>query len=102
MCEEFESASELDMNISNDVDDHDFDELEDNFVQESYEDVVKLRPADLEFDDDNFFVEYELLSYGFNINKHLDVGFYVTYESFSFDPSYVTLSLLLQVLIFRV
>ena len=48
--------------------------------------MVEVEPTSLEFDDDNFSVEYESFSCGSNINECLDADFYVEFESFSFDP----------------
>ena len=40
----------------------------------------------MEFNVDILFVEYESFSCRFNITAHLDKGFCIEYESFSFDP----------------
>ena len=40
----------------------------------------------MDFDDNILYAEYESFSCGFDVTEGLDVGFYVEYESFSFDP----------------
>jgi len=70
--EEFESVSEFDEH-------HEFNESEDICVR-----VVE--PTNLQFDNDNFSVEYESFSCGFDVNEGLNVDTCVEYNSFSFDP----------------
>ena len=55
--EEFESARELDTNITNIIKHHDLNESEDISLWESYENVVKVRPINLKFDNDHFSME---------------------------------------------
>jgi len=47
--EEFKSASEVDTNIIIEAEYHNFDELEEIFMQESCDDVVKVEFTNLEF-----------------------------------------------------
>ena len=57
-------------------------ESKDIFVQESCDDMDTVLPTNVEFD----IVEYESFSRDLDKIECLDVGFYVEYESFFFDP----------------
>jgi len=47
------------MSIKTEVEHHNFDEVEEIFVQESCDNVVKVGPTNLAVDDDIFCMEYE-------------------------------------------
>ena len=79
--EQFNTAGELDMSITSKVEHH--DALE-HISQESCVEVIE--PIKLEFNDTILSMEYESLSYGFNVNVSLDVDLCVEYVSFSFEP----------------
>jgi len=82
--EELENPNELVMSITSEVEHHNQDESNGHYLQESCEEEDE--PTNLEFNNDILSIEYDSFSHGFEINKSLDEGFYVEYESFSFDP----------------
>jgi len=73
--EEFKSTTKLHKNITIEVEHHNFNELEEIFVQESCNDVTKVRPINLEFNVDIFCVEYESFSCRSDEIESLDVDF---------------------------
>ena len=83
MGEDLESASELNMSITPDVEHRDLDDSKD-ISQGTCEE--KIEPTILEFNDDILSVEYKSFACGFDDNESFDEGFYAKYESFSLDP----------------
>jgi len=79
------------MSITPEVEHHEIDESEDTCLPKSCE--VEDEPITLEYDDDIFSIEYKSFSHGLDDDEGLNVGFYVEYESFSFDPPLLTIFL---------
>ena len=84
MGEQFDTANELNMSIQSDIEHHVIDVSEEAKFQETS--VAVIGPTILDFNDDILSIEYESISYGFNVTMGLDVARCVEFETFSFDP----------------
>ena len=87
--EDLESASELNMSVTPNIEHRDFDESDNTILQEIIMEIIE--PTSLKFGNDILSIEYESFSCGFDINEGLNEGFCVEY-----NPSLLILSLLLS------
>ena len=85
--EQSDLVSELETSIAPIVKLHDFDDMKD-ISQELHDETPEL--IILDFDDDILYAKYESFSYGLDVTEGFDVGFHVEFESFFFDPSFLT------------
>jgi len=81
--EDLESASELNMSVTPEIEHCDLDKSK-AILQETC--VKILKATRLDFSNDILSIEYEYFSCGFDVNVGLDVDLCAECESFSFDP----------------